>query len=121
MKTKFVLLVVMLMAAFSAFAADIAPEVPVEPAFEFVKQLLGFLVTTFPKAGPIVQGAFEVIGALASFFTLTAVFIQGVLGIPYLVARWAQADELAEKIKKISEKVTPFFKYLSIFNVQKKK
>lgn len=111
-----------LMLSFVAFAQDVVAPVsaPVEPAFEFVKQLLSWLVVTFPQYGKVIQGAGELIGALAAFFTLATVFIQGVLGLPYLVARWAGAHDLAEKIKKIADKVTPFFKYLSIFNQQKK-
>jgi hypothetical protein len=117
-----VLATTLLMLSFLAFAQDVAApaSAPVEPAFEFIKQLLSWLVVTFPQYGKVIQGAGELIGGIAALFTLTTVFVQGVLGIPYLIARWAGAHELAEKIKKISDKVTPYFKYLSIFNQQKK-
>ena len=121
MKKLTLLFTALLLMSFSVFAQEIPVDAPIEPAFEFFKQLLGFLISTFPTTGKYIQGAGEIIGALATFFTLATVFVQSVLGIPYLLARWAEAHELADKIKKLSDKVTPFFKYLSIFNVTKKK
>jgi hypothetical protein len=117
---KLVLILVLMVLSMSAFGQEVA-EAPVEPAFEFVKQLIQFLLTTFPKAGPIVQGFSEIVGGVAALFTLLAVFVAGVLKIPYILAHWAKAPELAEKIQKFSDKITPYFKFLSIFNVQKKK
>jgi hypothetical protein len=117
---KPVLFLLLMVLSLNAFGSEVV-DAPVEPAFEFVKQLIQFLLTTFPKAGPIVQGFSEIIGGIAALFTLLAVFVVGALKIPYILAHWAKAPELAEKIQKFSDKISPYFKFLSIFNVQKKK
>lgn len=102
-------------------AIEVTAVEDIEPQLEVVKSVLTFLVTAFPKAGPIIQGTVEVVGGLATLFTLLSVFLIGLLKIPVLVARFSGANELADKIQKLSDKISPYFKYLSIFNVQKKK
>lgn len=93
----------------------------VEPYFTVVKDVLAILTKQFPKVGPLIQAATEIIGGLASFFTLLSVFLIGALKIPAIVARYAGAGEMADKISGFNDKLQYWIQKLSIFNVQKKK
>lgn len=99
----------------------IVQEEKVEPYFTIVKDVLAILTKQFPNVGPIIQAATEIIGGLASFFTLLSVFLVAALQIPAIVARYAGAHEMAEKISGINSKLQYWTQKLSIFNVQKKK
>lgn len=102
-------------------AAQIDPDLEkVKPYFQIVNSILSWTVQTYPKVGPMLQGAVEVIGGLGALFTLLSVFVQGVLVIPVVIARFAGAHALADKVKAFSDKWVPKLKYLSLFNVSKK-
>lgn len=96
-------------------------EADVKPYFEIFGKVLAVLNTSFPKVGPYVQGASEIIGGISSLFTILVTFLLAFFQIPIVAARLGGAHEKADKIQKFSEKILPWFKYLSIFNVQKKK
>lgn len=104
-----------------AEAPAIVADDEVKPYFEIVKQVIEVLNKNFPKVGPIIQAATEIIGGLASIFTLLSVFLIGVLKIPAVVARYAGAHEKAAWLEGINDKVQYWTQKLSIFNVQKKK
>lgn len=117
MKNKNALLVLCALAPVAAFAADASLLAP--PAgFEWVSGVLAFL-QTLPTVGPVIVIAAKVLGATASFLTLASVFVQGVLAIPEIAARYAGAPEAAAKVKNFSDKVLGYLKYFSMFNVQK--
>ncbi len=100
-----------------AFAAD--PAVLAPPAgFEWVAGVLAFL-QTIPTVGPIIVIVAKVLGATSAFLTLASVFVQGVLAIPEVAARYAGAPDAAAKVKNFSDKVLGYLKYFSMFNVQK--
>lgn len=99
-----------------AYAQDGAP-VNEAPAW-----LLDFLtyIATIPKVGPILVEIAKWLGVLASVFTALSLALTVILKIPEITARWAGASEFADKIKAFHDKIQPWLKYLSIFNVQKK-
>jgi hypothetical protein len=108
----------LLMLATPAFAqevAQVATEAPV-----WLADLLQF-IAGIPKVGPIAVEVFKWLGVIASVFTALSVCLTVVLKIPEVAAKWAGAPELAEKIAKLNEKIQPWLKYLSVFNVQKPK
>lgn len=90
------------------------------PVLAVIGQVIGFLQVYFPKAGPIIQLVMEIIASIGTFFTLATVFVIGTLKIPYVMAKWSGAHDLADKIQKLSDKITPYLKYFSIFNSPKK-
>lgn len=96
-------------------------EEEVKPYFDVVNSALALLNKHFPNVGPAIQAFTEIIGGLASFFTLLVGFLLAVIKIPAVVARFSGAHEFAEKIEKIGEKVIYYAKLASIFNAQKKR
>ncbi len=70
--------------------------------------------------GPAILFIIKWAGLVAGVMTVLSIFVQGLLGIPEVIARFSGAPVLADKIKSISDKVLPWVKYLSNFNVQKK-
>ena len=96
------------------------PEEEIKPVLDILAGAIKYINMLFPKAGPVIQGTLEAIAGLTTLFTLLSVFLIGFLKIPIVLARVGRAHELAEKIQAFSDKITPYFKYLSIFNVQKK-
>lgn len=86
---------------------------------EWLGAVLQF-VSSLPYAGPVIVALIKWAGLVAGIMTALSVFAQAVLAVPELVARWAGANEAAEKIRKISDVVLPWLKWLSVFNVQKK-
>jgi hypothetical protein len=101
----------------TAFAYAQTPA-PVEPPV-WLGDLLTF-IASIPSVGPIVVEVFKWLGVVASVFTALSVAVSVIVKIPELAARFAGLPEIAEKLNKINEKVQPYLKYLSIFNVQKK-
>jgi predicted protein tyrosine phosphatase len=100
--------------SFGAFAQD---GTPIEPP-AWLESVLVF-IQSVPKVGPVVVEIFKWIGVVASVFTALSVAVSVILKVPEIAARWAGAGALAEKIEKLNEKVQPWLKYLSIFNVKK--
>ena len=101
----------------SALADDMAIVAPA--GFEWIGPIINFILA-IPKVGPILGTVFQVVSAVAGVMTFVSVAVVGILGIPEIAARFAGAPDLANKIKAFSDKVLPFLKYFSIFNVQKK-
>ena len=113
-----ILMLLVFTLSFSAFAQNVFDA---DPALGLLQYALAFLHSTFPKAAPVIQLVFEILGSVAAFFTLLTVFVSGVLKLPLVVARFKGAHELEAKIKKLHDKIVPFLMKLSIFNAQKKK
>lgn len=100
--------------------AQVAEPVPVPiPGFEWIAMVIAF-IQNIPGVGPVLAVAFEIVAMIAAVATALVVFVQTILHVPYIVAKWAGASVLAEQIKAVSDKVLPWLKYLSMFNVQKK-
>lgn len=100
-------------------AQEVVAAVPAGPPAWF-GDVMAFIVS-IPKVGPIAEQVIIWIGVGATVFTSLSVFVQVILGIPQIVAKWSGAHDFAEKVKKFSEKVLPYLQYFSVFNVQKKK
>ena len=84
--------------------------------------LESFLLTiaAIPKVGPIIVEVFKWLGVIASVFTALSVALTVIVKIPEVAARWAGADEFADSLAEINDKIQPWLKYLSVFNVPKK-
>lgn len=108
----------MMFFSFLAFAQDVPAET-VAQAPAWLSDLL-LWVSTIPKVGPIIVEVFKWLGVIASVFTALSLCIQAILAIPMIMAKWAGAHDFSEKVKKLNDTIQPYFKYLSIFNVQKK-
>lgn len=99
-----------------AFAQAVDPTI-VPP--EWLIQVM-VIVKKIPYIGPFVLEACKWAGVIASLMTALSVCAIAILKMPEIVAKKAGANELADKIKVISDKVLYVLKYLSMFNVQKK-
>jgi len=110
-----ILLTISLLLPMMAFAQD-APTA----GFEWVDSVLAFLSLT-PVVGPYVVGFAKAMAVLSVSLTALAVFLEALLSAPEIAARLGNAQELADKIKRFKEKILPWVKKLSMFNVQKKK
>lgn len=98
-----------------SFAADAASA----PAgFEFITPIMSFIMG-IPTVGPVVLKILGYMGFVSAFLTALSVFLQALLVIPEVALRFAQAPAWADKVKALSDKVLPWVKYLSMFNVQK--
>ena len=95
-------------------------DVPVNEAPAWLLEFLTY-IATIPKVGPILVEVAKWLGVLASVFTALSISITAILKIPEIVARWSGASDFADKLKAFHDKIQPWLKYLSIFNVQKKK
>lgn len=119
MKNWFWLLMAFLVGLFMsalAFAA-VDPAQVVSP--DAVNAVLAF-IGAIPKVGPIIVTVVSWLGLIAGVLTVLSAAVQAFLSLPEIVARWAGAHDLANKISAISGTVLPWLKYLSMFNVQKK-
>lgn len=94
-------------------------EAPVNEAPVWLLEFLTY-ISTIPKVGPVLVEVAKWLGVLASVFTALSLTLTVILKIPEITARWAGASEIADKIKALHDKIQPWLKYLSIFNVQKK-
>lgn len=118
MKKLTVFLTVLILAtmSFCAFAQDL-------PAEALPPEWLGGVLVwlqSVPKVGPIIVQILKWTSVIVTVFTALSVAAQAILKIPEIGLRIAGASELADKIKKVSDKILPWLKYLSAFNVQKK-
>ena len=107
-----------LIVAMGVARADEVATVPAIP--EWAGQVLMF-IASIPKVGPVFEIVLLWVGSLAAFFTALTVFARAVLGIPMVVAKFAGAKELSDKIEAIYKKVSYYLDFLSIFNANKKK
>lgn len=107
----------MLIFSFAAYAQDVPVEVTEVPAW--LSDVLVW-VSAIPKVGPIFVEVVKWLGVIASVFTALSICIQAILAVPMIMAKWAGAHEFSEKVKALNDKIQPYLKYLSIFNVQKK-
>lgn len=101
----------------TAYAQDVMPNEALPP--EWIGAILMW-VKTIPSVGPVIVQIISWVAVLGTVFTVLSAAIQSILVIPEIAARVSGATEFADKIKKFSEKILPWFKYFSSFNVQKK-
>lgn len=109
----------MMIFSLCAFAQDVLPVESVTQVPAWLSDVLVWMAT-IPKVGPIFVEVVKWLGVVASVFTALSICIQAILAIPMIMAKWAGAHEFAEKVKKLNDKIQPYLKYLSVFNVQKK-
>ena len=95
--------------------AEVAPLLP-----DWVGSIVVFLMG-IPKVGPVIVFIIKWGSIVAAFLTIISGAIQGACAILAGSANMAGATKFAEKVKAISNKILPWFKYFSTFNVQKKK
>lgn len=98
------------------FAAD---GVPADAPPAWLEGVINF-VRALPYVGPVVVEILKWMGVISAVMTAISVCTITVLKIPQVIAKWAGASKLADQIQAISDKVLPYLKYLSMFNVQKK-
>lgn len=105
-----------------AFAAD----GDVAQAPEWLGAILTF-VAGVPYVGPVIVEVMKWLGVIASVMTALSLGVQGVLmalaGLASLSGKLTGLESLksaAEKIKEWSDKILPWLRYVSVFNVQKK-
>jgi hypothetical protein len=103
--------------ALPAHADDAVAAVTAPP--EWLGSILVFF-QSLPYVGPVLVAVLKWMGVITTLFTALSIAVQAILTIPELVAKWAGAQKAADQIKKYSDIVLPYLKYLSIFNVQKK-
>lgn len=113
----FTVLAMALIFSFDSFAQEIVEDPTHVP--EWLSQILNWLVT-IPKVGPIVVEIGKWLGVIASVFTVLSVALTAIVKIPEIGLRFFKFVELAEKLAKFHDKIQPYIKYLSIFNVKKK-
>ena len=97
-----------------AYAAD----API-PGLELIGVLVQYL-SSLPGVGPILGKLFEIVALVGAVMTYLSVAAIGLLKLPELAARFAGLQGMADKLQAISDKVLPWLKWLSLFNVQKK-
>lgn len=104
------------LAPVAALAADVPAEV-VPP--DWLVAVLMFL-QSIPAVGGIIAKVVMWAGVLSSVMTAVSLGVQGILMGLSAIAGFAGLAGVAEQIKALSEKVLPWLKYFSMFNVQKK-
>lgn len=72
-----------------------------------------------PKVLSVILTVFKWTGFVGAVMTALSVCVQSILKLPEIAARWAGAAAVADKIASVSQKIMPWLKYFSIFNVQK--
>lgn len=96
-----------------------AQSAPIE-GFEWLNSVIIFL-QGIPSIGEYLAIFFQVMAVLSTGLTALAVFLETLLSVPEIIARISNSDAIAAKIKSFKEKILPWIKYFSMFNVQKKK
>lgn len=112
---KLTIFTILAMFCFGAFAVDAPVDAP-----SWLGSVINFFLEV-PRVGPVLTKVIAVIGALSGVLTALAVFVEAVIVIPEIAARFSGAKDLEKKIKDFRLKVMPWLKYLSMHNVQKKK
>lgn len=103
--------------AYAQEVAAIVADYTVQPSFEMLKEILGFL-QSIPKVGPYIKMAIEIAAGISVFCTSAVLFIKAVLSIA-IVSTQKWAPKAAKAIKDFEEKILPWFKYLSMMNTSK--
>jgi hypothetical protein len=106
---------VFIMLSVSAFAQDQVPAEALPP--EWIGGILIWL-KSIPTVGPILVEVLKWVSVLATVFTVIATTASTLLKIPEIAARISGAEKLADGIKAFHDKVMPWLKYLSVYNVQ---
>lgn len=98
-----------------AFADAVAPP----PGFEWLAFVLQFL-NSIPFVGAILAKVFPILATVGVVMTYVALTVEGFLKLPEVIARFAGAPALADKIKAIADKVLPWLQWFSMLNAPKK-
>ena len=72
-----------------------------------------------PVIGPILVEIMKWLGMLAAVLTISATAFTGICRSISAAAKAAKLLELAEKVDKLHEMVSPWLRFLSMYNVQK--
>jgi len=109
-------LITILMLPFTLFASEVVPAEA--PAF------LGAMIEALKGIdgiGKYVVDGIAIISAIGGLLTIASAAIEGVL-VVLIEASWMSGGkDFARKLDDFRKKVLPWFKYISMFNVQKKK
>lgn len=92
-----------------------------DPAVDFpwIATILDF-IGAIPGVGPVMQTVVMVIGVVSACFTALAVAFDSICKALSVFSKLAGASALGAKIMAFHDIVSPWLKYLSIYNVQKK-
>lgn len=100
----------------------IADEAVVTAAPPLDLEFLNYVIPTLlaiPLVGKYLVPFLAILGTIASFLTVLVPFAYGLLKLPEIVARWAGAEAIADKIKIYGEKIIYAMKFLSMYNAKK--
>jgi hypothetical protein len=98
----------------TAYAQDL-PQEALPP--EWIGGLLVWLKSV-PTVGPIIVEVLKWVSVVVTVLTVLSTCIQAILKIPEIGLRISGATKLADSIKKVSDKIMPWLKYFSAYNVQ---
>lgn len=119
MRSIYLIAGAVLLFSMTALGQETPPVIGDPASFEWLGAVVTFL-SAVPYIGPVIVAVLKWVGLIASIATALSVLAQAILVIPEIVAKWAGATEVSAQIKKYSDLILPYLKYLSIFNVQKK-
>lgn len=85
----------------------------------WVGDIVEFL-KTIPYVGPVIVQILKWVGIVTAIFTALAAFLQTLCVVLIGSANLSGLQKFADVILRINEKVLPWLKYFSMFNVQKK-
>lgn len=120
---SYFLFVVCLLMPMMLFAQEAVQAVAESAPFvmpEWAISLVQFL-SNVPYVGPVIVFILKWGAVLAAVLTAISAFIQGICAILIATGSFVGAQKFSDKVKAISDKILPWFKYISMFNVQKKK
>lgn len=114
--TFMVISLILVLTPFAVLAEEAANPPPLD--LEFLNYVIPTLLS-IPIVGKYLVPLLAILGTVASFLTVIVPFAYGLLKLPEIIARWAGADAIADKIKDYGEKAIYAMKYLSMFNAKK--
>lgn len=85
---------------------------------DMVVQLIQFLQSV-PYVGPVLVVVLKWIAIIAPIMTALSFFVQTILALPEVIARFNGAHSLAEKIRYWSDKIVYWLSYFSVRNAKK--
>lgn len=94
---------------------------PIDPAvsFPWIYTILDF-IAAIPSVGPVMQTVILVIGVVSGIFTALAACFDAICKVLSVFSKLAGATAIAAKVMEIHAWVSPWLKYFSAYNVQKK-
>jgi hypothetical protein len=87
---------------------------------EWVAAAVNFM-TNVPYVGPVLVVVLKWASIISAIATALSLFVQAIFAALIGVGNFVGLEDEAEKFKSLSDKILPWLKYFSMFNVQKRK